>query len=107
MGLRKGISYQWKLFFPLVIGMWLALLTMGLWAFYTNRQSNIDRIQAQLDQINSRVINYYEGPMPLGGLRAYLTFIYNYYRDNPTFDAIRISVYMDGQMELSYGDPIS
>lgn len=106
MGLRKGISYQWKLFFPLVIGMWLALLTMGLWAFYTNRQSNIDRIQEQLDQINSRVINYYEGPMPLSGLRAYLTFIYNYYRDNPTFDAIRISVYKDGQLELSYGDPI-
>lgn len=106
MGLRKGISYQWKLFFPLVIGMWLALLTMGVWTFYTTRQSNIDRIQEQLDLINSRVIDYYEGPLPNSGLRAYLTFIYNYYRENPTFDAIRITVYMDGQMELSYGDPI-
>ena len=77
MGLRKGISYQWKLFFPLVIGMWLALLTMGVWTFYTTRQSNIDRIQEQLDLINSRVIDYYEGPLPNSGLRAYLTFIYN------------------------------
>lgn len=60
MVLRRRISYQWRMFLPLVSALWLMLICMGLWTFYNNRNYKEARIREQLDLVNSRVLAFYD-----------------------------------------------
>lgn len=106
MASRRRISFQWQLFIPLVAGMWIVLIAMGLWTFRTNYQYKLNRAYEQLNLVNERILRFYYDGATENEIRPYLEFVYNYYRDSPEFDRIRISVYEDGRLRYSYGEPI-
>lgn len=86
--------------------MWLVLLAMGIWTFHNNYQYKLNRAYDQLSLVNERILKFYYDGASDNVIRPYLEFVYNYYRDSPEFDKIRITVYEDGQMRYTYGEPI-
>ncbi len=106
MASRRRISFQWQLFVPLVAGMWLVLIAMGVWVFHNNYQYKLNRAYDQLNLVNERILKFYYDGASDNTIRPYLEFVYDYYRDSPEFDKIRITVYEDGLLRYSYGEPI-
>ena len=106
MVLRRRISYQWRMFLPLVSALWLMLICMGLWTFYNNRNYKEARSREQLDLVNSRVLAFYDDESGESNIRPYLRFVYDYYYSSPLYDRIRISVYEDHKLVQAYGEPI-
>ena len=104
MGLRKRISYQWQLFIPLVIFLWLVIFGMAFWQFSSERRYRKEQINEQLSLVNARIIAAYERNMDI---TPFLSFVVNYYRENPLYDLLRVSVYQDGRLVRCYGEPIA
>ena len=104
MALKRKISYQWQLFIPLVGALWVIIFGMAFWQFFNEREYRKQQIDEQLDLISRRIIAANENdidPVP------FMDFVCNYYRQNPLYDLLRISVYKDGRMLRCYGEPIA
>ena len=104
MDLRRKISYQWQMFLPLVLTLWVVILGMGFLQFHNEAEFRSEKIREQLDLVNSRVIAAYEKDI---NPEDFLDFIAKYYRDNELYDKIRISLYVDGKLSKAYGRPIT
>lgn len=103
MALKKRISYQWQLFIPLVITLWVIIFGMTYWQYVNERQSRREIISQQLALINERIDAQYKTDVdPL----QFIDFVCRYYRDNPLYDLLRVSVYFDGTLQRSWGEPI-
>jgi len=103
MGLRKSVSYQWQLFIPLVIALWAVIIGMSLWHYDSARKDRVELLHSQLDIINRRIVMAYENnydPAP------FIDFVWQYYRDKREYDRVRVSVYKDGRLIRSCGEPI-
>lgn len=104
MGLRRKISYQWQLFIPLVVTLWVIIFGMAYWQFHNERQYRQSQIYEQLSLVNARIIASYEtdiNPLP------FVDFVCTYYRENPVYDRMKVSVYKDGVLERAWGEPIA
>lgn len=104
MGSKIRISYQWRLFIPMVAGLWLVIFAMAAWQYNHNREFREAKIREQLDLVNSRIVDSYENNPRL--LPPFLNFVYEYYRQNDIYDLIRISIYENGRLIHSQGAPI-
>lgn len=103
MGLRRKISYQWQLFIPLVASLWIAIIGICIWQFKTVNRYKKEQIREQLALVNARVISAYEQNVDIANFFA---FIVKYYRDNPLYDRLRVTLYQDGKLYKCYGEPI-
>lgn len=104
MDLRRKISYQWQLFIPLIATLWVVIVGMGMLQIYNETRYKREKLRENLDLVNHRLIAAYEdGQDP----EAFLRFAGKYYRENETYDKIRISFYVDGVLKKAYGRPIS
>ena len=104
MVLKKRISYQWQLFIPLVAALWIIIAGMTFWQFYNEREYRKAQLSEQLSLVSSRIVQANEtdiDPIP------FMDFAVKYYKENPLYDRIRISVYKDGRMSRCYGEPIA
>jgi len=104
MGLRRRISYQWQLFIPLVLSLWVVIFGMAFWQFSRERDYREEQINEQLSLINARIVSAYERNLDI---TPFLSFVVNYYRENPLYDQVRVSVYKDGRLIRCYGEPIA
>lgn len=104
MGLRRKISYQWQLFIPLVSALWLSFIALAFWQLHIEREARKTQISEQLSLVNSQVITAYEQNTDV---MPFLLFVCKYYRENPLYDLLRISVYEDGQLIKCFGEPIA
>lgn len=103
MALRRKISYQWRLFIPLVMSLWIIIFGMTYWQFYNEREFRMAQIREQLSFINARIIEAYQKDTdPI----RFVDFVCRYYRDNPLYDLLRVSVYKDGDLSRAWGEPI-
>jgi len=48
MGLRRKISYQWQLFMPLTLTLWVVILGMGYLQFHNEAELRREKIREQL-----------------------------------------------------------
>ncbi len=104
MDLRRKISYQWQLFVPLVITLWVVIAGMGYLQFHNEAEYRREKIREQLDLVNARVINAYDTDIDY---EDFLDFTARYYIENEMYDKIRISLFIDGEPVKTYGRPIS
>lgn len=103
MVLKKRISYQWRLFVPLVAIIWLMVILLTGWVLYRGRQNRIEHIKSQVNLINARILSAYEDDIdPV----AFLRFVDRYYVENPIYDRIRVSAYYNGQLLYNVGEPV-
>ncbi|MDE6134159.1 MAG: hypothetical protein K2F79_01125, partial [Muribaculaceae bacterium] len=103
MASKRRISYQWQLFIPLVITIWVLITGMAFYQYFSERDFRQAQIKEQLALINARIIDAAEtdiDPTP------FLDFVVDYYRRNPLYDLIRITVYRNGTMHRCYGQPV-
>ncbi len=103
MALKKHISYQWRVLFPLVIIIWLVIIVLGAWMYRTERALKIEKIQAQVQLVNAHVIYAYEHDHDP---RNFLDFIDDHYVKDPLYDKIRLSIYYSGKLVYHVGEVI-
>lgn len=101
---RRRISYQWQLFIPFIITIWILVFGMAFWQNYNEREYRKASLEAQLQLINERIISYYENETDPN---EYFRFISKYYLDNPLYDKIRISVYRNDSLYYHVNEVIT
>lgn len=84
--------------------VWLVVIVLGVYMRHQERELKIDAIRSQVSIINQRIVYAYEKDT---GIEDFLRFLAATYRRAETFDDIRISVYYNGMLAHSLGEPIS
>lgn len=103
MALKRSISYQWRLFFPLVGLLWTVIIVQAVIQYQRETQYREDRLNDDLMLVNSRIIDSYEENMDM---YPFMRFVSKYY-ENSEFNGIRITIYNDkGDMLYCIGEPI-
>lgn len=100
---KRHISYQWQLFVPLTLAMWTLLLGMGLWQIHNMEVINDARVREPLEFVSKRVVDAFENdtdPLP------FINFMANYYKENPLYERVCMSVYRDGELVYNTGEII-
>ncbi|MDE6395846.1 MAG: hypothetical protein K2K84_01075 [Muribaculaceae bacterium] len=90
--MKRRISYQWRLFIPVVATLWITLLSLAAWQYHRERDYRRTFVNGQLDIVTKRVIatlNLHS----TAALKEYLEYIDKYFIDNELFEGIRISIY--------------
>ncbi len=103
MGLKKHIKYQWRLLLPLLLLVWLIVIVLGVWMFHTEKKLKVEKLRTQITLVNSRIVAAYDSNTDPSD---FLDFIKDYYRQNPVYDDIRMSVYHTGTLIYQIGEPI-
>lgn len=103
MDLRRKIKYQWQLFIPLVITIWVIIIGMAIFSYNNEKDYREAQVTDQLTLVQNRIISLAEEN---ANPKQFLDFIVKYYKDNPLYDVIRITLYQNGEMIRSYGQPI-
>jgi signal transduction histidine kinase len=100
---KKRINYQWRLFIPQVILLWLIIGILVRFQYRREAEYRAETITTQLGTISQRIVKAYERDADLG---AFIHFL-DIYIGNSTFDDIMVSVYDDdGNLMYRIGDPI-
>lgn len=104
MGLKKRISYQWRLFVPLVALLWFTIAAMVFIQYNREKAYRRGAVNQQLEFVNKRVVFAYEHD---ADLVPFMRFINDYF-DHSVYHDIRVSVYNASTNELIYsmGEPI-
>lgn len=101
---KRKISYQWKLFLPLILTMWLVIGAVWLWQSYSIRKDKKERLNEQLSLINACVINALDrSPEVVDPL---INFVYTYYRKDELDENLRVSIYEGDRLLKSYNMPV-
>lgn len=103
MALRKTISYQWQLFIPLVTTLWIMIFGIAVWQYNREREYRKNEIDSQLDLVANRILDAYDTDTDP---TQFVDFVCQYYRNNPLYDLLRVSVYKDGELNRAWGEPI-
>lgn len=104
---KRRISYQWRMFLPLAIGLWIAMIAMGLWVFSMNSKIKRERVYGELNLVNESVKSIYtDEEINNDQLRRVMRFVYDYYRKSPEYKNISISLYDNDELIVAYGTPI-
>lgn len=104
MALKRRISYQWRLLLPIVSLVWLVVIVLGVYMLQHERTLKVEAIRTQVSLINKRIIHAYDIDI---NIQDFLNFLKTTYRKADTFGDIRISVYHNGILAHSLGDPIT
>ncbi len=91
MVLKRGLSYKWRFFLPVVISLWSIVLGMAVWQIYKVKEVKRDMVYDQLKMVGDRIANLYN----LGDARyayRYMNFVNKFYKDENKYDAISIQV---------------
>lgn len=104
MALKRSISYQWRLFLPLVALLWLTIATMVGVQYRRERDYKTRVTNQQLEFVNNRIIYAYENNVDL---IPFMKFIGEYF-NRSVYVNMRVSVYdlTTGQLIYSLGTPI-
>ncbi len=103
MALRRRISYQWRLFIPMIVLLWTTIGVLIYFRYTSEKELKTEHLNDDLRLINSRVITAYETNLDV---EPFIKFISKYY-ENSEFNGIRMSVYNeDGNLLYCIGAPI-
>ncbi len=105
MASKIRMSYQWRLFFPLIGLLWLLLGVTMWWHYRQEDDMRMEQVRKQMDYINSRIL--YERDMDQDVFSLF-RFLREYFRGDKIFEDMRISVYdaTNGTLIYNLGIPI-
>jgi signal transduction histidine kinase len=106
MGLKKRISYGWRIFAPLLIALWVLIIGLSVWQM--KRESDYQRefVDSQLELVNHSVMDAVNSEDP-EYLQFYLRSVDKFYHENTLFGGVRITLF-DSKWNIlqSVGEPI-
>ncbi len=90
MALKIKLAYQWRLFLPLIGLLWVMIGCMMWWQYHREEDMRQDEVRQMMDFINARILFEREVDNDVYDLFAFLG---QYYREDPIYSKMRISVY--------------
>ncbi len=109
MDSKKGISYQWRLFVPVLLCFWIIMISMAVWQVYCVREVKRSMVYDQLELIGERIIDFCNSKTygDIGMTEPFMHFINEFYTENRRYESISIQVRRaDGTTELNIGDVV-
>lgn len=104
MDSRRGISFQWRMFVPVVLIFWLIIICMAWWQVHRVTILKKEIVHEQLKLVAQRVAALYEND-ETPNTQSFLNFINDYYIDNMAYDAMSIVVLKpNGTIEDNIGN---
>lgn len=104
MASRKKISYQWKLFLPLILSLWVVIGVVWVWQSYSIRKDKKERLNEQLSLINARIIAALENNPE--AVDPFINFVYAYYQKDNLDENLRVTIYEGDRIAKSYNMPV-
>lgn len=92
---KRRISYQWRLFLPLVIVLWSILLGLAGWQYHRELKFRNTVVSQQLKMINSRVARALKND-DTKAIDTFKNFLVEFYLSDTLFDEVRMTVYRNG-----------
>lgn len=89
---RHYLSYRWKIFMPMLVGLWIFIPALAVWQSYRETEIRRSYVDAQLEMVNRRVIDELEQSREELAT-DFLNFVHQYYRDSPNLSDIRVTIY--------------
>ena len=103
---KKRLSYQWRLFWPVVTVLWVLLLGLAFWQYHRTETATENYVEQNLKLVNSR-LNYLININEWDRVETFNNFIHEYYEEDPMFEDIRITIFDRDWIPLkSQGVPI-
>lgn len=103
MDSRRFLSYQWRLFFPIVGMMWLLIIVLVIYQYRREVTYRTESIHKELSLINNRIIDAYEQDI---SLIPFMNFLSRYY-ENSTLEDMSVTVFdRHGNLIYSIGTPM-
>lgn len=91
-GLKRRITFKWRLFLPLVISLWTILVGLALWQNYRDRLYGRTFVEQQLKMVNQRVARaIHNGDW--AAVEVFKNFLTDFYTTDSLFDEIRLTIY--------------
>lgn len=90
MASTKRISYHWRVFVPMVAGLWIIIGCMSWWQVYRVRETRMEFIYDQLRFLTDRLVELDEQPEEMV---PYMEYINNFYDADLQYDRVSIKTY--------------
>lgn len=90
--LKRRISYQWRLFLPLVIVLWALLIGLAGWQYAHERNFRRTFVEQQLKLINTRIIRAINNDN-WENIQPFKRFVSEYYETDSLFDDVHMTIY--------------
>lgn len=92
MASKRGISYQWRLFVPVLLCFWIIMVSMAVWQVYRVRDVKRIMVYDQLELIGERIIDLLDNHGDLAEANVFMKYINAYYNKNRRYESISIQV---------------
>lgn len=103
---ERRISYQWRLFLPMVITLWALLIGLSSWQYYREREYRRVFVSNQLEMINKRIVRSLEHNN-WNAIDTFMIYADEFYKGKEIFDSVRITVYdKNWNVRKNLGRPI-
>lgn len=89
MDSTRRISYQWRMFVPMVLSLWLVIGGMAWWQVRRVKETRITLIYDQLEFLTKRLIALEENQQDID---PYVTYINDYYSTNYQYDDVTVEM---------------
>ncbi len=104
MASKKAISYQWRLFLPVLLCFWVILISMAVWQLYRVHEVKQDMVDDQLELVGERIAAFYENPNLPDDPEDFMRFINKFYTDSRRYDPMTVLVRdNEGHTVISFG----
>jgi signal transduction histidine kinase len=105
MALRNRISYQWRLFLPFALTLWLLIIVLTVMNNKRNDTYRREYIDSQLKFITECIIDAYDKNVTR---EPFLGFVRDYYNKSDVFENARVTVFdlSDWSIADTIGRPI-
>lgn len=104
MALKKGISYKWRVFMPVLACFWTVILAMALWHVYCARSLKQEEAFDQLMLVGERTASCYNDNS-LHTVEYFTQFISKFYNARDDYEMMGIIVTdPDGEVKYSIGN---
>ena len=91
MVLKKGISYQWRVFVPILLCFWTVIVAMALWQVYRVRSLKQDEVFDQLMFVGERTAAFYDNDRS-HMVEYFTTFVNKFYEQQDDYEMMSIIV---------------
>lgn len=92
MASKKAISYQWRLFLPVLLCFWVIMISMAGWQLYRVHEVKQEMVDDQLELVGERIASFYEYTNEADNPENFMRFINKFYTDSRRYDPMTVLV---------------
>lgn len=92
MASRRHISFQWKVFVPMVVAMWAVIIGTLFWQMDRVRSVRDEMMFEQLSMIGARMVDLYDEQQDTAAVERFAGFAASYFRGDEHYDPLNIMI---------------